>query len=86
MTDNTTAINSATTIDNHTPFISQTRGRSITAAHWKTRVRRNEIIADVTPSLSAVKKPSTTPKIDVKIIIAIDGSVNLRSFFGIKMV
>lgn len=51
------AMNSATTMDIQTPSIFQRRGRSRTAATWKTMVRRKEIMADVRPSPNAVKNP-----------------------------
>ena len=53
------AINSATIIDAHTPSISQISGKSITAAVWNTIVLINEISAEVSPSLSAVKNPES---------------------------
>ena len=40
-----------------TPLISQISGSSITAAHSKIIVRTKEMIAEVTPSFSAVKNP-----------------------------
>ena len=50
-----TAIASATTIDHQIPFPPQTRGKTITAATWKTSVLKNEIIAEIGPLFSAVK-------------------------------
>ena len=46
---------SAPTIDSHIPSSSQMSGNRSTAASWNTKVRRNDIIALVRPSLSAVK-------------------------------
>ena len=48
---------SATITENHTPSsaVGNIIGRSITVEVWKTRVRRNEIIAETPPLLSAVK-------------------------------
>ena len=56
-------MNSTTTIDAQIPSSSQIIGRIITAAIWKTSVLKNEIIADVRPSLSAVKNDE--PKIAI---------------------
>ena len=61
ITVTTTAINSATIIDIHIPSRPSTRGRSITDAHWKTRVHIKDISAEVSPSLRAVK--NAEPKI-----------------------
>ena len=47
---------SAMTIANHTPSISNSAGSSSIDRSWNTSVRINEIIADTTPSPSAVKK------------------------------
>lgn len=47
---------SAPTMDSQIPSISQKIGNKITAAIWKTRVRINDITADVKPSFNAVKK------------------------------
>lgn len=52
-----TAKNSATMMEIHTPSIPKNIGSSNTAEVWNTRVRRKEMMADVIPSLSAVKKP-----------------------------
>ena len=52
-----TAINSATTTEIQIPSIPQINGSSIMDALWKSIVRRNEISAEVRPSLNAVKKP-----------------------------
>lgn len=49
---------SATIIENQTPSIpdGNIRGKIMTVEVWKTIVRKNEIIADIPPLLSAVKK------------------------------
>ena len=47
---------SAATIESHTPSSSQNIGKIMTAATWKTSVLKNEMSADVRPSLKAVKK------------------------------
>ena len=49
------ATTSVATVENHTPSMPQTSGNVSTAATSNTTVRRNEIAAEVTPSLSAVK-------------------------------
>lgn len=49
-------MNSATTMDIQMPSMSQMVGKSSTAATWNTSVRKNEMAAEVSPSLSAVKK------------------------------
>ena len=56
-TPTATAMASATTIDHQMPSIPHTRGSSMTAAIWNTSVRKKEMMADVNPSFSAVKKP-----------------------------
>ena len=61
MNERTVAISSATTTENQSPFTPKNSGRMRIAPSSKTSVRRNEIIAEVTPSFSAVKKPE--PKI-----------------------
>ena len=38
------------------PSSPQIRGSTVTARHWNTSVRRKEIMAEVIPSLRAVKK------------------------------
>ena len=48
-------MSSATIIDIQMPSSSHIRGRIITAPVWKTSVLINEIIAEVSPSLRAVK-------------------------------
>ena len=55
ISDTVQETNSAAAMDSHIPSISQTSGSSITAALWKTSVRRKDISAEVRPSLSAVK-------------------------------
>lgn len=50
-----TAIISAATIENHIPSIPQNKGNIKTAAIWNKSERRNDMSADVRPSLSAVK-------------------------------
>ena len=50
------AKSSAMTNESHTPSIFINMGRSSTARVWNTRVRRNEISAEISPLLSAVKK------------------------------
>lgn len=50
------AINSAATMENHIPLISQMSGKISTAAIWNTSVRKNEINAETRPLLRAVKK------------------------------
>ena len=49
--------NSATITENQTPSIPEgnIRGKIMTVEVWKTIVRKNEIIADTPPLLSAVK-------------------------------
>ena len=54
--DNKVANNSATIIEDHTPSIFQKIGNINTHNDWKTRVRKNEIEADITPLFNAVKK------------------------------
>lgn len=54
---NTTAINSATTMEYQMPSMSKMLGRIKMAATWNTSVRRKEIRAEVRPSPRAVKKP-----------------------------
>ena len=50
-------INSAATTDHQTPLIPQISGKIITAMLCKTKVLTKAIIAEVSPSFSAVKKP-----------------------------
>ena len=52
-----TAISSATRTEAQIPVVPKRRGRSRTAPHSNTIVLKKEIIADVIPSFSAVKKP-----------------------------
>ena len=47
---------SATMMANQMPSRPMIRGRISTAEIWKTRVLRNEIIAETPPLFSAVKK------------------------------
>ena len=56
MTVTTAAINSAATIDIQIPSIPHRSGKIKTAATWKTRVRKNEIRAEISPFPRAVKK------------------------------
>ena len=58
-----TARASDTTVEAQMPSSSQTMGRSVTARHWNTSVRRKEIRAEVSPSFRAVKKDE--PKIAI---------------------
>lgn len=51
------AVASATGIDAHTPFSPNKNGRRIIAIHSITNVLVIEIIADIFPLLSAVKRP-----------------------------
>lgn len=51
-----TAIASAATMDIQIPSRAQNIGKIITVEHWNTMVRKNEINAEVRPSLRAVKK------------------------------
>ena len=46
-------------MDIHIPSSSRIRGRSITAAVWKTSVLKKEMSAEVSPSLRAVKNPES---------------------------
>ncbi len=55
--DRITAISSAATMEIQMPSIPQNTGKISTAETWNTNVRRNEIIAELRPSLRAVKKP-----------------------------
>ena len=64
--ENTTAMTSATTTDHQMPSSFQIMGSRITAPNWNTRVRRKEIIAEVTPSFSAVKKPEAKMAYPIK--------------------
>lgn len=52
----TTAINSATTIEYHIPSRPQINGKIITKALSNKSVLRNDMSAEVRPSLRAVKK------------------------------
>ena len=49
------SISDATT-DHQTPSRPQNIGITLTVPHWKMTVRAKEIIAELTPSFSAVKK------------------------------
>ena len=49
------ASSSATTIESQIPSTPMKTGSTSTTMIWKTRVRRNEITAETTPLLSAVK-------------------------------
>ena len=51
-----TAVTSAATEESHMPFTPNIKGSSMTAADWKTSVRKKEIRAEVKPSPKAVKK------------------------------
>ena len=51
-----TDINSATTMEIQIPSMPQKIGNNRIQAHWKTKVRRKEISAEVRPSFKAVKK------------------------------
>ena len=42
--------------DSQMPSMPNSIGSTMTAATWKTRVRRNEMSAETRPLLSAVKK------------------------------
>ncbi len=53
----TTAMTSATAIESQIPAIPSKTGISSTAATRNTSVLKNDITAEVTPSLRAVKKP-----------------------------
>ena len=61
-----TAIRSAITTENQIPLSPKMRGRRKTGMIWKTRVRINEISADVSPSLSAVKNPEEKDAYPIK--------------------
>ncbi len=54
--DSTAARSSATIMEIQIPSTSNTSGRSITAAIWNTSVLKNDISAETSPLLSAVKK------------------------------
>ena len=45
------------TIESQIPSRSKKMGRIITARDWNTRVRKKDMIAEMMPLLSAVKKP-----------------------------
>lgn len=47
---------SAKVIDHHIPSIPKISGSMITDANWKTKVLKNETIAEMTPLFNAVKK------------------------------
>ena len=66
------AKNSATIIDSQTPVIPKNSGNIRTATVWKTSVLKKEIIAEVKPSFSAVKKP------DEKIAKPINKKLNAK--------
>ena len=53
----TNAATSAIATDHHIESPPITAGRISTARSWNTRVRRNEIVAEIRPLLSAVKNP-----------------------------
>ena len=53
---------SAATMDSQIPSSFQMSGKRSTAAIWNTSVRKNEMIAEVSPSPSAVKNDE--PKIE----------------------
>ena len=57
MSEVISAIPSANVTDIHTPSSGSWKsiGRKMTAKAWKTKVRKKEISAEVSPSLSAVK-------------------------------
>ena len=59
--DSNAAINSATTTESQIPSRPISLGNKITAAIWKTMVRKKDIIAETRPLFSAVKKDD--PKI-----------------------
>ena len=46
---------SATATDDHIPFMPNIIGSRSTADNWNTRVRRNDIAADMGPLFNAVK-------------------------------
>ena len=48
---------SATIIESHIPFSPTSTGRIKIDADWNTRVRKKDMIAEMMPLLSAVKKP-----------------------------
>ena len=54
---------SAATVESHMPSSFQKRGKVRTVAHWKTKVRKKEISAEMIPLPRAVKKEE--PKIAV---------------------
>ena len=56
VTDSSAAISSAITTESHIPSISITKGSKSTAAIWNTKVRKNDIVAEIRPLFSAVKK------------------------------
>lgn len=66
MIDMVNAISSATIIEAHIPSVPQISGIIITARIWKTRVLRNEIIAEVSPSFKAVKNDEPNIAIPAK--------------------
>lgn len=51
----TIANNSATTTDNHIPFIPQTAGNIKIIATWNNNVLKNDISAEIKPLFKAVK-------------------------------
>ena len=53
--DSVAAANSATTTEAQIPSSPHTSGNNITAAIWKTSVLKNEMMAETSPLLSAVK-------------------------------
>ena len=55
ISDNAAAANSATTTEAQIPSSPHTSGNNITAAIWKTSVLKNEMTAETSPLLSAVK-------------------------------
>ena len=60
-------MNSATTIEHQIPLSPRISGRIITEAHSNRSVLRNEMTADVSPSLRAVKKAEPNMAIPAKI-------------------
>ena len=61
----TVASNSATTNESHTPSIPIIKGKKMTADVWNTRVLKKDMIAEINPLLSAVKKDE--PKIAIPV-------------------
>ena len=65
--DSNAAINSATTTESQIPSRPISLGNKITAAIWKTMVRKKDIIAEIRPLFSAVKKDD--PKIAISVYV-----------------